>query len=370
MYIDLVTPKEEIVRVFTDTLDITTTKQIIEMADAPAGRGANIRIMPDAHAGKGCVIGTTMIVRDKVVPYYIGVDIGCGLLVNYLGTDEINLEQLDEVIRRNVPSGFRVRKILHSLADQIPARIYEMQDIVDVRRAECSIGTLGGGNHFIELSKRKNGQHILSIHTGSRKFGLEIAEYYQKQAQIYCDDLGLDIKKEHCYLEGDLMQDYLRDMRIAQEYATINRKAIANSIQRGMNWAVLKEFSTVHNYIDDNMILRKGAINADYNRQVIIPMNMSFGSILATGKGNADWNYSSAHGAGRIMSRNKARKEINMREFQESMQGIYTTCVNRNTIDEAPMAYKNPKKVIAELEDTIEVIETLKPIYNFKDKGN
>lgn len=370
MYIDLVTPKEEIVRVFTDSLDQETTRQIMEMADAPAGRGANIKIMPDAHAGKGCVIGTTMIIRDKVVPYYIGVDIGCGLLVNHLGKDKINLEQLDEVIRHNVPSGFRIRKTKHTNTNQLPKQFSEMQDRADVTRAEHSIGTLGGGNHFIELSKRKNGQYTLSIHTGSRKFGLEIAEYYQKLAQIYCDDLGLDLKKEHCYLEGDLMQDYLRDMRIAQEYARINRGAIADSIKRGMNWEVLGEFSTVHNYIDQDMILRKGAINAELHRQVIIPMNMAFGSIIAVGKGNADWNYSSAHGAGRIMSRNKARKVINMQEFQASMKGIYTTCVNRNTIDEAPMAYKNSKRVIAELEDTIEVIETLKPIYNFKDKGD
>ncbi len=370
MYIDLVSTQKEIVRVFTDTLDITTMKQILEMADAPAGRGANIRIMPDAHAGKGCVIGTTMIVRDKVVPYYIGVDIGCGLLVNYLGKDKIDLGRLDEVINRDVPSGFRIRKILHPFADRIPKEIYEMQDRVDVSRAECSIGTLGGGNHFIELSKRKNGQYVLSIHSGSRKFGLEIAEYYQKQAQIYCDGLGLKLRKEHCYLEGDLMQDYLRDMRIAQEYARLNRAAIADSIQRGMNWAVLKEFSTVHNYIDENMILRKGAVDADKDRQVIIPMNMSFGSILAVGKGNADWNFSAAHGAGRIMSRSKARKEIDMREFKESMQGIYTTCIHRDTIDEAPMAYKNPKRVIKELEDTIEVTEILKPIYNYKDKGD
>ncbi len=386
-------------KVFTEVIDQSSIAQIIELCNQPVSDGSKIRIMPDVHAGAGCTIGTTMTITDKAVPNLVGVDIGCGMETVRLKEKHIELQQLDKLIYRNIPSGFSIRKKPHRYINNINlAELYCIEH-VNLDRAELSMGTLGGGNHFIEANKGTDGSIYIVIHSGSRHLGVETAKYYQEQAynnlnrssQTDVDELvarlkaegksrqieseikklkntkTTDIPKHLAYTEGNLFDRYIHDMKIVQEFARLNRLAMMDEIIKGMGLHVTEQFTTIHNYIDtENMILRKGAISAQEGEKILIPMNMRDGSLICTGKGNPDWNYSAPHGAGRLMSRSQAKQTFTVSEYKKQMQGIYTTSVNSGTLDECPMVYKNMNDIIDNIGDTAEVNEIIKPIYNFK----
>jgi tRNA-splicing ligase RtcB (3'-phosphate/5'-hydroxy nucleic acid ligase) len=390
--------KHNSAKIFTDKVEETAMSQIIELCNQEFTKDSQIRIMPDTHAGAGCTIGTTMTIQDKIVPNLVGVDIGCGMEVAIFDIDksEVNFDQLDETIRKYVPSGFSVhngplmysRSVVEHLVDNVRAPIND-------NRAKLSIGTLGGGNHFIELNEVGDGKVALVIHSGSRNLGKQVAEHYQniayerlintkdekqriveelkaagREKEIHEALRGVKapkIKKELAYLQGQDFEDYMHDMSIAQRYAQINRKAMIYEVVKRMGWQLVRNFTTIHNYIDmENMILRKGAISAQAGEEVIIPINMRDGSIIAKGKGNPDWNYSGPHGAGRIMSRSKAKKNLKLEDFQDSMKGVWTTSVDANTLDEAPMVYKPIAEIMGNIQDAVEVKQIIKPLYNFK----
>jgi RNA-splicing ligase RtcB len=366
--------------------------------------------MPDVHSGAGCVIGTTMTITDKIVPNLTGVDLGCGIHVANLVSAHIDFPALDAFIRDNIPMGRDIyNEPQYNMSEEIQSlKCY--RELRDAKKFNRAIGTLGGGNHFIEINEDSDGCKYLVIHSGSRNLGHQVATYYQKQAIEYACGLNDEyetireeiirsykekgdkdkiqdalkklkesykvntgLNQDLCYLEGKVMQDYLHDMRIVQEYASINRRVMANKILDFLlvDKSKHERFETIHNYIDlDNMILRKGAISAQRDEMVIIPINMRDGSILAYGKGNPDWNYSAPHGAGRLFSRSKAREEIGLEEFELSMAGIYTTSVGRDTIDESPMAYKPMQEIIDNIGDTVFIIDIIKPLYNIKAGGD
>lgn len=383
-------------KVFTDNVEETAMGQIIELCNQPFAEGSNIRIMPDTHAGAGCTIGTTMTITDKIVPNLVGVDIGCGMEVAIIDKNktEINFDQLDEIIRKYVPSGFNVRSSSqrHPLSKQVNFR--DVRAPFKLDRAKDSIGTLGGGNHFVELNELDD-KVVLVIHSGSRNLGKQIAEHYQNRAydelinvkdekdRIIAELIAAGrqseiqealsmvkkpkIQKDLAYLEGQGFKDYMNDMKIAQHYALLNRKAMVDEIVTRMNWKVVDSFTTIHNYIDmDNMILRKGAISAQAGERVIIPLNMRDGSIIAYGKGNPDWNFSGPHGAGRLMSRSKAKELVSLEEYKETMKDVWTTSVVQSTVDESPMAYKPMAEIVEHTKDSLEIAEIIKPLYNFK----
>lgn len=394
-------------KIFTKNIEQEAIDQIDELLKQEAFKDSKIRIMPDVHAGKGCVIGFTGDLGDKVIPNIVGVDIGCGMLCVELGNIDLDLEKLDKIIREYVPSGFEVH-------DERKYKFLKLQDLKcyrelkDTKRLERSIGTLGGGNHFIEVDIDEENNKYLIIHTGSRNLGKQVAEYYQELANQLCnyniaeykekqkqlieeykeqgrkqeiqsalENLKNEYKINHnkipkdlAYLEGQYRENYLHDMKICQEFASSNRKIIAIEIMKQLNYELFfpgNNFETIHNYIsfEDN-IIRKGAISARKGEKVLIPMNMRDGCIIGIGKGNDDWNQSAPHGAGRIMSRMKAKETFNLDEYKESMNGIYTTSVNEKTIDEAPFVYKPMKEIIDCIGDTVDIIKIIKPIYNFK----
>ena len=373
--------------------------QIRRMCDYDFTENSIIRIMPDVHAGKGCTIGTTMTVHGKAVPNIVGVDIGCGMYTINIGKGEIDFAKLDAAAHF-VPSGKNVWEGRQEKFDLEALRCY--RQLKNTKRLERSLGTLGGGNHFIEVDRASDGTNYLVIHTGSRNLGKQVAEIYQqlaidlnkgmedyfdrrdeiirtykeqgrrKEIQKALEEISIDkkettIPEDLCYLYGRFFDDYIHDIEICQQFATRNREKIAEILIDRAGLAAGEGFHTIHNYIaTDEMILRKGAIAAHKGEKVLIPINMRDGSILAVGKGNPDWNYSAPHGAGRLMSRTKARNELDMAEYKKSMSGIYTTSVNESTIDEAPMAYKSMADIIDVIDETVDIIEILKPVYNFK----
>ena len=389
-------------KVFTnDDIDESAKGQLTALLDQESLKDCKIRIMPDYHAGAGCVIGTTMTIKDKIIPNLVGVDIGCGVQVFKLKEKRIDLPKLDSVIRKYVPSGFNIYDEPITEFNEI----YDLKVKINTDRALRSIGTLGGGNHFIELDRDSEDNLYLVIHTGSRHAGLEVCKYYQDLAyealrnkngslKELSDQLieklksegrekeistelaklkkefnstKIDIPHELAYCEGDNFNDYIHDMKIMQLYAYTNRAQIAKTILKKMKLHVAHEFTTMHNYIDtENMILRKGAVNADDGLELIVPMNMRDGSLICVGKGNPDYNYSAPHGAGRIMCRREARETISMRDYKKSMDGIYTTCINKDTIDESAFAYKPMECIIENIKDTVDIVDIIKPIYNFK----
>lgn len=389
-------------KVFTENIEPEALNQIYTLIKQPAFSECKVRIMPDVHAGAGCVIGFTADLGDKVIPNIVGVDIGCGMLTVELGAIDIDFERLDTAIRKRVPSGRNVHEGRTVQFDLQMLRCF--RELKDMRRLERSIGTLGGGNHFIEVDIDEDGNKYLVIHTGSRNLGKQVAEYYQslaveimqgkdelyeKQAQLIKEYKAqgrkkeiekaikelrrkfkpnpLGIPKELCYLTGKYREDYLHDMEICQRFAVFNRNAIASAIIDEMGWHSLGTFETIHNYIEfgSNMV-RKGAISAKDGEKLLIPINMRDGCIIGVGKGNDDWNQSAPHGAGRIMSRSKAKETVSLEEFSQSMEGIYTTSVNASTLDESPMVYKPMGEIVANIEDTVEILKIIKPIYNFK----
>jgi len=359
-------------KVFTDNIDPETVSQIITLLNQDFAKDSKIRIMPDTHAGKGCVIGFTANLGNKVIPNLVGVDIGCGMLTIELGKVALALERLDKIIHRYIPGGPAVHE---SEIVKFPKlqKLHCYRELKEIKRLERSIGSLGGGNHFIEANTDNEGNVYLVIHTGSRNLGKQVAEYYQNMAiKLRSKAAPADYPRDLCFLEGDWRERYLYDMQLCQEYALLNRETIAQLILNKLLNKDLNDFPsfhTVHNYINfkDN-IIRKGSISAYQGEKVLIPINMRDGSLLCVGKGNPDWNFSAPHGAGRIMSRNKAKEKLSLKDYQEAMKGIYTTSVSKATLDEAPMAYKPMEEIMANIQDTVEVIKELQPIYNFKAK--
>ncbi len=353
-------------RIFTDKVDNTTISQVKELLEQDWTKGLKIRIMPDCHAGKGCTIGTTMTIEDKIVPNLVGVDIGCGMAMAKLGKTNINFEQLDDFIHRNIPAGFNI----HSSRKKFDP-LYDLHCLEKINqdRALKSVGTLGGGNHFIEVNKDDDDQFYLVVHSGSRNPGKQIADHYQKLAYNILKKSG-QVKRDLAYLQNKDFDDYLDDMAIAQQYASTNRFTMLNNLLKNflqIDPASVSISETIHNYIDmKNMILRKGAISAQKGEEVLIPMNMRDGSLICVGKGNRDWNYSAPHGAGRIMSRRQAKKRLNLKDFKDSMAGIYTTSIRKSTLDEAPMVYKSMDEILEYIEPAVTVKKIIKPLYNFK----
>ncbi len=351
--------------VYTDRIDDTAVKQIETLCCQEFTQNSTIRIMPDVHAGAGCTIGTTMTIYDKVVPNLVGVDIGCGMEVIRLGNKNIELQRLDKIIYEKIPSGFGIRDKAHPYNEEIDLEALHCKGDVNLNRAQRSIGTLGGGNHFIEANRDERGQLYLVVHSGSRHLGRQVAELYQQEAFKRLNKTA--IPKALAYASGDLFHQYIHDMKIVQQFAAINRKAILREIVKAMKLDVVEQFTTIHNYIDtDCMILRKGAVSAQAGEKLLIPINMRDGSLICVGKGNPDWNYSAPHGAGRLMSRIQAKNSLTLSEFKKTMKGIYTTSVRKETLDEAPMAYKPMEEIISHIKDTVDIVHTLRPIYNFK----
>jgi RNA-splicing ligase RtcB len=360
-------------KVFTDTAQASAIQQIEHLLNQEFTVGSKIRIMPDTHAGMGCTIGTTMTVADKIVPNLVGVDIGCGMETVLLAEKRVDLGQLDKAVHNYIPAGFNVRKEPHSYAEEIDLTALRCAKHTDLERAALSIGTLGGGNHFIELDKDDDGKLYLVVHTGSRNLGKQVCDYYQNaaanelQRRAKARNAPGRVDRVLAYAEGALFDDYLHDMAIVQRYADLNRKAIVKELTKRAKLKAEEQFTTVHNYIDlDTMILRKGAISAQKGEQVLIPMNMRDGSLICVGKGNEDWNYSAPHGAGRLMSRSEAKSSITLKQYEAAMAGVYSSTVNKSTIDEAPFAYKPAEEIMANIGDTAEIVKIIKPVYNFK----
>ena len=384
---------------YASVIEEEAIEQIRRMCDYEFTAGSRIRIMPDVHAGKGCTIGTTMTVTDKAVPNIVGVDIGCGMYTVKLGKRDIDFEKLDEAAHF-IPSGMNVWEGRQEHFDLEQLRCY--RDLKDTKRLERSLGTLGGGNHFIEIDESADGEKYLVIHSGSRNLGKQVAELYQKLAvelskgkeeyfkkrdeiiralkeqgrkkeiqaalkQIKWERKESLIPEDLCFLYGSYLEDYLHDVEVCQRFARRNREKMAEILLERAGIAAGEAFHTIHNYIDtEEMILRKGAIAAHAGEKVLIPINMRDGSVLAVGKGNAEWNYSAPHGAGRIMSRKAAKDKLSLKEYRETMKGIYTTSVNEATLDEAPMAYKSLDDIIDVIRDSVDIIDVMKPVYNFK----
>ena len=322
--------------------------------------------MPDIHAGAGCTIGTTMTIRDKIVPNLVGVDIGCGMEVIKIKETHIELQKLDKLIYQRIPSGFQVREKTHRYFDKINLKELYCYKHVDPLRAEKSLGSLGGGNHFIEADQDDEGNIYIVVHSGSRHLGLEVANYYQEEGCKSLND-STSIPKQLAYVSGELFDRYIHDMKIIQEFAELNRRAMMDEIINGMKLHVAEQFTTIHNYIDtEAMILRKGAVSAKKGEKLLIPINMRDGSLICVGRGNDDWNQSAPHGAGRLMSRAAAKSTFTVSEFKNQMSGVYTTSVNKGTLDECPMAYKGMDDIVNNIGDTVDITCVIKPIYNFK----
>ena len=360
-------------KVFTDIVEEGAIVQIKSLCDQEYTKESKIRIMPDVHEGVGCTIGTTMTITDKVVPNLVGVDIGCGMETILIKNSHIELSKLDKLIYEKIPAGFNIRKKAHKYNDDVDLSKLKCkaEGNINIERAILSLGTLGGGNHFIEASRDEDGNLYIIVHSGSRHLGYQVANYYQKLAYQTLSKKNKECTKQLAYLTGPLMEDYIHDMKIVQRFAMLNRKAIMDEIIEGMKLKVADEFTTIHNYIDTkNMILRKGAVSAQAGENLLIPINMRDGSLICIGKGNPDWNYSAPHGAGRLMSRSQAKKIFTLSDFKKQMDGIFTTSVNKDTLDECPMAYKSIDDIIEDIGDTVEIIKNIKPIYNFKAGGD
>lgn len=389
-------------KIFTDVVDEASISQVLLLLNQEFTAGSKIRLMPDIHAGAGCTIGTTMTITDKIVPNLVGVDIGCGMETVKIKESHIELQKLDKLIYKKIPSGFNVREKTHRYFDEVNLEDLFCYRSIDPGRAEKSLGSLGGGNHFIEANKDEEGNIYIVVHSGSRHLGLEVANYYQEEgykklngtSKKDIDGLIADLKaqgkereiqksitalkntkrtnipRQLAYVSEELFEQYIHDMKIVQRYAELNRQAMMDEIIKGMKVHVTEQFTTIHNYIDtEAMILRKGAVSARKGEKLLIPINMRDGSLICVGKGNDDWNQSAPHGAGRLMSRSAAKESFTVSEFKNQMSGIYTTSVNKDTLDECPMAYKGMDDIVNNIGDTVTIVQIIKPIYNFKAGG-
>lgn len=389
---------ENNLKIFTENIEPDAVNQIYNLIAQPPFSGSSVRIMPDVHAGMNCVVGFTATLGDKIIPNVLGSDLGCGMLTVELGKVDISLEQLDAFIRAKIPCGSNYRKEVNGESLIKKLRCFKL--LRDFDRLYGSLGTLGGGNHFIEIDRDDEDNKYLVIHSGSRNLGLQVAKIYQKKAVENCKfcaesekaEVGERLKKQgrqadipaalaeisakyahktkiptdFCYLDGECMDDYMHDLRLCQQFAVQNRKKMADDILKHLKISRFTSFETVHNFIDDDNVIRKGAIPAHAGKRVIIPMNMRDGCIIAVGKGNPDWNNSAPHGAGRILKRSEAKEYFTVDEFREQMQGVYTTTVGASTLDESPMVYKPMAEIVRLIAPTVEIEKTIKPVYNFK----
>lgn len=385
-------------KIFTENVEPVAVNQIYNLLSLPPFSDSKVRIMPDVHLGSGCVVGFTATMGNKVIPNVIGVDIGCGMLTVCLGKADIDLKELDGFIHSSIPAGSNLHKKYGDM--DFVKNLYCYSELRDLDRIHCSLGTLGGGNHFIELDRDEEGNLYLVIHTGSRNLGLQVAKLYQQKATLACKNAAEAAKKEvhdrlmaqgraadipdelvkvtavyaqrtktppeYCYFEDEETQGYMHDMRLCQDFASRNRRKIADDIMKHFNISKAESFETLHNFIDDEGIIRKGSIPAHEGQTVLIPMNMRDGCLIATGKGNPDWNFSAPHGAGRLFSRGEVRELFTVEEYESAMNGIYTTSVNASTLDESPMAYKPMDEIVRLIEPTVEIKKIIKPVYNFK----
>lgn len=359
-------------KIFAEHVDENVVGQAISLLNSEVTDDTQVRIMPDAHFGKGALVGTTIKLPKnrndwKVSPNVVGVDIGCGMMAFKLKEHDLNFEQVDRNIKQNVPSGFSHLSNATNEANDFLKKFITQSVSAEMYKDKLSLiplsmGTLGGGNHFIDITRDENDDLWLTVHSGSRNLGIQIASSFQKVAErMNPREEGLS------FLEGDALNEYLNDMKLGQEFAHLNRLTMLNNIVKAMGWHVEDSFDSIHNYIDiDNGIIRKGSTDATNGTRLIIPMNMQFGSLIAEGKGNDDWNNSAPHGAGRVLSRSKAKKIITMDEFENDMKDIYTTTAVQSTLDEAPEAYKKPEDIISQIGDTVDIKHIIKPLYNFK----
>ena len=386
-------------KIFTDVVDESSISQVMLLLNQEFVQDSRIRMMPDIHAGAGCTIGTTMTIKNRIVPNLVGVDIGCGMETVKIKEKHLELQKLDKLIYEKIPSGFNIRKNTHKFFEDIKLEDLCCYKEINSSRAEKSLGTLGGGNHFIEVDKDEYGNLYIVVHSDSRHLGVEVANYYQEEgykalngaSKKHIDlligelksqgrekeiqksisqlkqNINTNIPKTLAYVSGELFNQYIHDMKIVQRYAELNRQAMINEIVKGMKFHIEEQFTTIHNYIDtDDMILRKGAVSATLGEKLLIPINMRDGSLICVGKGNEDWNKSAPHGAGRLMSRAAAKQSFTVSEFKKQMSGIYSTSIGKDTLDECPMAYKNMEDIVNNISDTVDIIEVIKPIYNFK----
>lgn len=399
--------KNKNVKIFTENIEQKAHDQINTLMSQSAFEDCKVRIMPDVHAGAGCVIGFTADMGDKVIPNIVGVDIGCGMLMVELGYIDIDFSQLDLYIRSNIPNGFDQNKTQQDFSEKLENGIKEICERIgiDDLRQRLGVGSLGGGNHFIEVNIDDIGCKYLVIHSGSRNFGLQVAKYHQTKAEEYVKNIknelcnlknkeicllkqrkatnaiqsaidvyreaikDYDVPKELSFLEDGKKEAYLKDMEVCMQFAKESREIMASKIVSflGLDFGKLNYFHTVHNYIDlESNIVRKGAVSARFGEKLLIPINMRDGSLICIGKGNNDWNQSAPHGAGRIMSRTQAKETVSMEEYEKSMDGIFTTTVQKSTIDESPMVYKPIQEIIDNIQETVEIVKIIKPIYNFK----
>lgn len=384
--------------IFTDNVEPEAINQIYNLIAQPPFYDKKIRIMPDVHYGTNCVVGFTAELGNKIIPNVLGVDLGCGMLTVLLGKNDFSLQKLDDYIKENIPHGSNFRKEV--LCEKLIRSLYCYDELVDLDRLYGSLGTLGGGNHFIEIDEDEEGNRYLIIHSGSRNLGLQVAKIYQKKAIDSCKNSAqaerenkiaqlksqgkisaipdaiaeINAKYAHkskipadfCYLDGILMENYMHDLKICQEFASLSRNKMAEEILKFLKITPIESFETVHNFIADDNVIRKGAIPAHKGQKVLIPMNMRDGCIIAVGKGNADWNFSAPHGAGRLLKRSVVKDYYTVEEFADEMKNVYTTTVNSGTLDESPMAYKPMQEILNLITPTVEVIKIIKPIYNFK----
>lgn len=361
-------------KVFADGPDAYALAQIQMICDHPASRGSKIRVLPDVHPGKVGTIGLTMTVGGSILPNLVGIDIGCGITLARIKQKKVEFQKLDTVIRENIPAGFGIRKKIHRFYENFDTtRLYCHRHLNQDRTAR-RLGTLGGGNHFIELDKDSSGSLYAAVHSGSRHLGKEVTEYYLQQGQKALKEQGIQVPYELTVLDGALKEAYLHDQQIVQEYAALNRAAILDEMIKGMKWKVQETISCSHNYIEMNSketpfaggILRKGAVSAKKGEPVIIPVNMRDGILLGTGKGNEDWNYSAPHGSGRILRRDMVKEKYTVSDFKNEMKGIYCPCIGKETLDEAPFAYRGMEKIMEAIGDAAEITQVLKPVYSFK----
>ena len=355
-----------VAKIFTDDVEDYAEAQVKIICDNEVAAGSIICMMPDIHPGRFAPIGLSMTVADKVIPQLLGVDIGCGMTCVKLNRNNVEFQRLDKVIRENIPSGFAIRKEPHHMAGEFSYEELHCIRHINVEKAEKSLGTLGGGNHFIELDRGNDGCMYLVVHTGSRHLGEEVAEYYTKLANSRLKEKGRKIPYYMSYLEGEDKKAYMEDVQIIQRYAQCNRQIIVREILKGMKWKAVEQFSVPHNYLDASGTLHKGSISARSGEKVIIPANMKDGIILGIGKGNTEWNYSAPHGSGRKLKREDVKSRYTVSEFKKEMKGIYSSCVEAETLDEAPFAYRSITEIAEQIRDTVEVTELLKPVYNFK----
>lgn len=351
--------------IYTDKLDSGSEGLIKALCNSEISEGSKIRIMPDVHPGLGAVIGLTMTVKDKVAPGLVGVDIGCGVSVTKIKAKKnIELQKLDKFIRSGIPYGLLIRVTPHRFIDEIDLGSLHCAKHIQLDKAFRGIGTLGGGNHFIELDKDIDNDYYISVHTGSRHLGVEVEGYYHKLAYENSKD---KVPYEFAYLEGEKLEEYIEDMAIVQKYAELNRRAITDDICKAMKFNIVEELDVFHNYIQPHLkLIRKGAIAAHLNNSMVIPLNMRDGILICKGLGNPDWNYSAPHGAGRLYDRQTSRTSFTVSQYKKEMQGIYTSCINSATLDESPMAYKDSESIMEVISPTAQIVNHLKPVYNFK----